>query len=229
DDVHREWLAELAGAGQRTIAHPHLDLLARQRRGRAARADADVRDRRGSHVRRAGDRLALTIRRAGGAGARQTMLRRRPRAQGCRREVGHRPGSELLDPLLGEEHRGRLAAARGDAARRVLEAGGDRHQADRQEGGGHEHFGQREAAPPVDYCTLTRPEAATTTLRVPPFGLVTVNVPASSAAPAVVAELRQYDMNCGSPSAARSPIIATTTINSASENPACRSLTSAVR
>ena len=35
---------------------------------------------------------------------------------------------------------------------------------------------------------------------------------ASSEAPAVVAELRQYDMNCGSPSAARSPIIATTTI-----------------
>jgi len=52
---------------------------------------------------------------------------------------------------------------------------------------------------------------------------------ASSEAAAVVADVRQYDMNCGSPSAASTPIIAITTISSLSENPASRLLTSATR
>src|SRR5205085_570393 len=47
-------------------------------------------------------------------------------------------------------------------------------------------LGQGEAARPAVYCTVTRPEAATMTLRLPPFGFVTVKVPARLAAPSEV-------------------------------------------
>jgi hypothetical protein len=111
------------------------------------------------------------------------VIGRRSRRQHRCGEVAHRLRPQLLDPLLREKHRGGFTASGLDAAGRVLKAGDDRKQADREHGRGHERFRKREAARPVPYCTLTRPEAATTTLRLPPFGFVTVNVPASVAAP----------------------------------------------
>src|SRR5262249_53503398 len=134
----------------------------------------------------AGERYALARRCPATRVTRDAVLGHRGGRESARREIHHRLRAELFDPLLGEEHRGGLAATHGDAARGVLKARDESEQPDRDHGRGDQHLTQCEAARLLVYCTLTRPEAATATLRVPPLGFVTVNVPANAAAPSGV-------------------------------------------
>ena len=105
---------------------------------------AHVRDGGDAPIRWSGDGGSLTGRRA------RAIFRRRSRGERRGREVGHRLGFELLDPLLRQKHRCRLAASRCDAARRVLETHADRHQPDRHDGRGHQHLRERETTGAAD-------------------------------------------------------------------------------
>ena len=161
DQVHPPLVTSTA-TRHRSVGHGHPDLLARDRRGRAGRALASgvVRD----------DGLAAVARRVSdravgfhdGAGREE---RARPVLEGR--------ALQELEALLGEKDGRRLSATDLDAAEGVVQARCDGDDPDRQDQGGDQDLDQGEAAPAAQWM-LTRPEAATTTLRVrPSAGLTT--------------------------------------------------------
>src|SRR2546425_1281884 len=173
DHVQSALLVQLALSRDRPVEHRHLDQLAAPR----ARPAGAVGDRRHASV-------------AGRVGDRAVAFRRRAGAQGDARPVGQRQSLELLEPLRRHERRRRFAVAHLDAAGGVLEPRGDGDESDGEDDHRHEDLAQREAPLVADrplHRTLTRPVAATTTVRIAWFtGFVTVYVPAGLAAPRLV-------------------------------------------
>src|SRR5215470_2894876 len=157
DHVQATLLVELALPRNGSVEDGHLHELAVRR----ARAAGAVDDRRHAPVEgRIGDR-AISFRRCAGL-------------QGRAGPVGQRERLQPFEPLLGEEGGRGLTLAELHAARGVLESGCDPHQADREDQCRHEDLTQAEASfaacraavCEASHRTLTRPVAATTTVRV---------------------------------------------------------------
>src|SRR5262249_55109819 len=110
-----------------------------------------------------------------GVGDRAISFRRGAGLESRAGPVGQRERLEPFEPLFGQKGGRGLTLAELHAARGVLKSRGDAHQADREAQCRHETLAQAEAsfaacrAPARDasHRTLTRPVAATTTVRLP--------------------------------------------------------------